>query len=98
MEVVAARLAGGRVAVVACRGEDPLPRPGSSGAGVLSRKAIRQGDAAGVSRQIASVELLDPLQVVAKWSAQAFRKESDAVFSTFAIADDDLARGKVDVF
>jgi hypothetical protein len=74
-----------------------LPKPFAGGIGVFALQGIGQPDFAIAFGQIVLMQLSDPEQVSLQGFDELHGEHGDAVFLSFAIADDDLALGEVQV-
>jgi hypothetical protein len=72
VDVMATLLAGHGIDVVAAGGKQPLPGPGSAGAGILAVEGVGQGDTAGAGVEVALVPVADLLQMRAQGGVTPF--------------------------
>jgi hypothetical protein len=69
VEVMATLFAAGGVAIVAGRGEDPLPGPALCGVGVFSAERAGERDAAGTSGEVCVVEFASVAKLLGQVAA-----------------------------
>lgn len=97
VEVVALSDAADRIGGENGRGEDVLPGKFTVGAGIFPFKCIGKVDGTKAPREIKFVLCPDLFEMKAQGFEQSVRKHGDAVVFAFAIADDNLAIGKIEI-
>ncbi len=98
VEMVAAADAGAGIGGDAGGGEAPLPGPFVGGVGVFAGEGVGQVDGAVSGFQVFLMKDTHLAQVFLQGGLNGFGKDGDAVFGAFAVADDNLVLGEVDVF
>src|SRR5882724_546819 len=78
--------------------KDKLPDPESAGMRILAFRRERSIDPANPLRDILHMDALDVRQIFLEGADQGFRQHGDPIFRAFAIPNDDLTLGKVQVF
>jgi len=95
VQVVAAALARGSIDVGPGGGEDPLPGPLARRGRILDAKGVGKLDETSARAQVGRMLFADPIEVRAQPGLQGRGSERHAIFSAFAIADDQLLTGEV---
>lgn len=96
--VMAAGDAGARILREGGRGEDPLPGPLTFGGGVFAGVGFGEIDLAVSGGEILGVEGADLREMGVQAGTQAVREHGEAIFVSFATADDDLPSVEVNIF
>ena len=97
VEMMAAGDAGAGVLRKAGRGKDVLPAPFAVGVGVFAGQGVGQKDLSVTCGQVFVVQDAHLAQVFLQRGVEASGEDGGAIFGSFAITDDDLVLGKVDV-
>ena len=98
VEVVAPGFACGLVGVATGSWEEPLPTELARGGWVFLAEGAGERDVAGTALKVLGVAESYSLELRLKVSAGSVRQQGDAIFAAFALSDDELSLGEVEVF
>lgn len=100
VEVVALGFAAARIGGEAFGGKDArsVPAPFAIGVGIFSFERVGEVDGTIAARELFVVQSFDALEVFLEWRDERIGEDGDAVLFAFAIADDDRAISKINVF
>lgn len=97
VEMMALRFATAWISGKAIGREDVLSAPFAIRVGVFAFERVGKVNRAVAAREVLIVQTFDALQVFLKWLNNGRRKHRYTIFAAFAIADDDLTLGKINI-